>query len=132
MSSNELLSRKSKYSDKQYENSSVCNRSVKSEFNNLSIDLPKQRSKYTTIEKEIISKQQNHQHFIINLTSNPNNTKIQNIPSCKKFVALKISTGKYKISERPKIGISSGVIQVSPTKYYKKCHFCKGSTIFLQ
>lgn len=37
MSSNEMMSRRSRFSDKEYENSSVYNKSVKSELNSLSV-----------------------------------------------------------------------------------------------
>jgi hypothetical protein len=69
MSSNEINSRKSRYSDKFDENSSLCNRSLKSEFNNLSVDLPHHhhKQKHSSIEREIIGRRANKSSMTINL-----------------------------------------------------------------
>jgi hypothetical protein len=45
----EVISRKSRNSGYDYDNSSICNKSVKSGFDNLSVDLPHRKKKYTHI-----------------------------------------------------------------------------------
>jgi hypothetical protein len=93
---------------------------MKSEFNNPSVDLPQNRKKYTNIEHELLSRYNGKAAITINLTSNANNTKTRNIPSSRKSAAVRTSIGKYKTSGRPKIGISSGVIQALSMRPYRR------------
>ncbi len=102
MSSNEIHSRKSRYTEKYEENSSLCNRSMKS--NVLSVDLPQNRKKYSKIEHELLSRYNAKGAIIINLASNKDNTKIQNIQFYNKFVEVRVSIGRYKILGRLRIG----------------------------
>lgn len=81
MSSNELYSRKSRFSDRDYENSSLCNRSIKSDLNSLSVELPHKRRKQNSIEREIVQRQPQKMNVTINLTSKAIDMQTRNIRS---------------------------------------------------
>jgi hypothetical protein len=130
MSSNELYSRKSRFSDRDYENSSLCNRSIKSDLNSLSVELPHKRKKQNSIEREIVQRQPQKMSVTINLTSKTIDKQTRNIRSYRKCVPATNSTGKLKILGKVGIGASNGVILGSPTKCCRKCTICKESITF--
>lgn len=111
MSSNEIISRKSRYSEKYEDNSSICNRSLKSEFNNLSIDLPQNRRphKHSSIERELLGRRAAKTVMTINLACTYFNIQLPSTPYCMRC-ALRLSDGGLKILEKPEHGKSNGVI----------------------
>jgi hypothetical protein len=102
--SNERLDRRTRISDKDYSNSSVYNKSVKSELTSLSVDLPKHRKKYTDIEKELLEKQGKSYPVTVNLASTSALTQTPATRSSLKSVAPKASAGRFKTSASPGFG----------------------------
>ena len=111
MSSNEIISRKSRYSDKFDENSSLCNRSLKSEFNNLSVDLPHHaQHKHSSIEREIFAKRGLKAPMTVNLAGSPSIMQRPSTLFCSKS-ARRVWDGGCRILVRLGSGSSNGAIR---------------------
>lgn len=102
MSSNEINSRKSRYSDKFDENSSLCNRSLKSEFNNLSVDLPHHhtKQKHSSIERELIGRRNTKNALTVNLACITSSMQSLSIPFSRRSAERPWDFGSKTLGKR--------------------------------